>query len=169
MHWQVLVSNELVQTWIVSPLNSVIVCFSRHATFFVGYTGGNDIKALIRWAVTALFKNKGLVNKIKSAMESLTEALRDWTDCRKKYGKKVGKPDDDDSSPLEARSITAMRRAQTTITEAKWLTILREPGEDCEKGAALQIVLDEAMDTKRVDGSDIKACLYEEVMRIISL
>ena len=70
---------------------------------------------------------------------------------------------------MSAQLIKAERRAQTTITEAKWLSILRDSTGDAEKGAALQTVLDEAMDTKRVTGSDIQTCLYEEVMRIISL
>ena len=154
------------------PLSNVIVCFSRHATFFVGYTGGNDIKKLVQFAGPALFKKKGLVHKIKTAMETLIDAHWYWTYTRKKHGKDVvesGECGGADSSPMEARVFAAMKRAQTTITEAKWLTILREPGEETDKGAKLQTVLDEAMDTKRVDGSDIKACLYEEVMRIISL
>ena len=174
MHWQVSVSNEFVQTLIVLPLSNVIVCFSRHATFFVGFTGGNDIKKLIQFSGPVLFKKKGLVQKIKSSMETLIDAHIQWTNVRKKYGKDVGESGDGecgdaDSSPMEARAFAAMKRAQTTITEAKWLTILKESGEEIDKAAKLQTVLDEAMDTKRVDGSDIKGCLYEEVMRIISL
>ena len=121
-----------------------------------------DVKALIKHSVPVLFRTKGVMSKLTQCQSEYQKATDLFVQKSKHYMKEV----DEESSPLMRRGSKAERQAQVTITEGKWLQVLRDTSKtDAEKASMLQTILDQALDTQLVSHTEVHPLLYEEVMQ----